>query len=62
MDEVGANTGNKCIMVSVQENPKLSKCEKIVNAAGKAVIACLLPIAWVIRKIWPPSWKKKHED
>jgi len=36
--------------------------EKIVNLAGKAVIACLVPLAWVIRKIWPPSWNSKHED
>jgi len=49
-------------MTGPGEQPEYSTGEKIVNAAGKAVIACLVSIAWVIRKIWPPSWKSKHED
>ena len=37
-------------MGSVQENPKLSKAEKVVNVIGKAVITVIfVPIAYIIR-------------
>ena len=39
-------------MGSVQENPELSKGEKIVNAIGKVIIICVaVPIAWIWRKL-----------
>jgi len=38
-------------MTGPGEQTEYSTGEKIVNAAGKAVIACLMP-----------NWKSKHED
>jgi len=49
-------------MTGPGEQTEYSTGEKIVNAAGKAVIACLMPIVWLIRWIKPPNWKSKHED
>ena len=37
-------------MGSVQENPKLSTGEKLVNAIGNVIIVCVaVPIAWIWR-------------
>jgi len=44
-------------MGSVQQNPELSTGEKIVKVIGRAIIACLVVVAWGVRRIWPPNWK-----
>jgi len=35
----------------MQQSPEISKGEKVVNAIGKVIIVCFLPIAWLIRKV-----------